>query len=291
MADLGHGSPELRQPFLLPQRAGQVRLHRLQRLFRDAQLLDIGSGRDHAAGVFGRLGIGLHVQHDPADRHHQKPPHGQEQQERGHDRDQRRQHQDAQPVLHHRRAQGRGLHRDLDQRAGILHRIADHPDDAVLRIGQHGKGIADQFPGAGFAQVERAVNLARHGRGQDQLAHLVSAQDDVEDLGVDQKLGFEFGHDHALGRKQGQRGDLRLFQPGQQKIGAIARDRGHEDQDLGQHDKDHRQDQEPPRKRFQKACSPFRHPDHLCPGCQGIQRCIRRTIRCSAGLLNNFGLK
>jgi hypothetical protein len=92
-----------------------------------------------------------------------KALHRKEQQEGRDDRDQRRQDQDAQAVVQHRIAQGPGFHRHFDQRARLLHRIADHPDDPVLRVEEQAEGIADQLPRAGHAQVERVIDLARDG--------------------------------------------------------------------------------------------------------------------------------
>jgi hypothetical protein len=80
--------------------------------------------------------------------------------------------------------------------------------------------------------------------GQDQLPRGVAQEHDVQHLGVAQKLVFQIVVDHPVRGQKRQRGDLRPFEARQQVILAEAGDGGDENEHLGQHHEDDRQDQE-----------------------------------------------
>ena len=82
--------------------------------------------------------------------------------------------------------------------------------------------------------------------GQDQLPRGVTQKNDVQHLGVAQKFVFELFVDHPVRGQQRERGDLRAFQTRQQIILAETRDGRDENEHLGQHHEDDRQDQKAP---------------------------------------------
>ena len=281
MADLGHRATELRQPFLLPQRVGQLLLQRLQRDLGLAQFGHRGGWLDHPPRILGRLGIGRHVVHHPLDRHHQQAAHRHEQQERRHHRDDRRQREDTQTVVDHRLPHRRGFGRHLDQQPGILHRVADHPDDPVAGVEQFRHRIADQQERVGIAQVIGGIDRFRDRRRQHQLPHRIPSQHHVQHPGIGQQFLFQAVGDHAVVGQQRQRGDLRAFEPQQQVILAEPGDRRHENQHFGQHDEERGQDQEAAGEGIEKHACAFAR-------IQGRKRRTVRTTRLPSGLSNNF---
>ncbi len=245
VADLGDGAAKLGEPVLLAQRRGQLLLHHLQRVLRLAQFQDRGLRLDDAPCVLRRLGIKAHAAHDTADGRDEEPPHGKEQEHRRDRRDHRRKRENPQAVLDHRAAQRSGIHRDLDEQTRLLHRVADDAEHTIVRMAEGDERVADQLPGGRIAQVVGLLDRRGDGRGQHQLAHLVAAQDDVVDLGIGEQFLLELLVDHAVGRQERERGDLRAFDARKDVILAKAGDGRHEDQDLRQHDEERRQEQEP----------------------------------------------
>jgi hypothetical protein len=117
----------------------------------------------------------------------------------------------------HRPAQRLGIHGDLDQKAGVPGRVAQHPDDVVAGIDQLRHGVPHQRQPGGIPEVIGRGDRPRDWRRQRQLADLVPSQDDVVDLRVLQKLGLDLGREHVVGQQR-KRGDLRPVEPRQQIV-------------------------------------------------------------------------
>ena len=77
------------------------------------------------------------------------------------------------------------------------------------------------------------------------MACFVPAQHYVIDASIQQQFFFKIAIDCAV-RQQGQRRNLGPFDARQKKVLSITRNRGHKDQDFGEHHENDREDQEPP---------------------------------------------
>jgi hypothetical protein len=155
------------------------------------------------------------------------------------------------PIVEHRIPHRFGGHGDLDQNTGILNRLADHPHDLGGAVEKTGQRVPDQRPGRRIAQIEGRLYRRRHLRVQNKLAHLVAAQHDIVDARVLQQFGLQVGVDHVVSQKRKRR-DLRPLEARQHVVLAKTRDRGHENENFGQHHEKDREDKETTGERIQE---------------------------------------
>ena len=247
VVDLGHGDAERCQTRLLMERGAQCALHIVELLLRDADLVAASRGLDDPGPVFRIVAKGDHVLRQAAHRHHHHPDQRQVY-ETGRDRrDHKAQAQNAPAEGAQLFLQRRLVHDQLDQGVRDLRRPADHSDHSVLLRNQTTDRVADQREETGLPQIVARLDAADwlldH---QHQLAGTIRfLKRNRVDSDVTQNLPLYAGIDH-VGRTglEGQDpqvpGRQLLFQVGQ----PVTPHGWRENQDLRQHDKKHRQNQE-----------------------------------------------